>query len=354
MNPESKHIEEKLLDYAYGELGSDEAKTVEAHLESCPRCADALIAMKRVRQTMSRLPITPAPAKGLDSLIAYAEQTAHRAQLRQKRRPAWVRWLVPITGVAALSVVLVISGKVVGTRDLPVATRDSPAGIQSEAPSVVAKRPANDETDSQKEMRSEKKRETTGNEWSESSERPAKESRRRDSKVKPQMVNGPRRAHLAKKLGDVPPAGDGDIAEAEHGSPGRGHGAAAGVAANPAAPAPDAKKSRVASESYRDKVMGGVVGGVVGGQINSSSPPRADDREQEAGRLRQALADGAVGQERARLLLRLCNALDDLKRESEADSVCNALIHEFPNSDEAEAALYRQKARATNAEPVQR
>src|SRR5260370_3089238 len=142
MNPESKHIEEKLVDYAYGELKSDQAKTVEAHLESCPRCADALIAMKRVRQTMSRLPIAPAPVKGLDSLIAYAEQTAHRAQLRQKRRPVWVRWLVPINGVAALSVVLVISGNGVQNRGLAVAQGDSPAGVHSEAAPPVGKRPA--------------------------------------------------------------------------------------------------------------------------------------------------------------------------------------------------------------------
>jgi hypothetical protein len=198
-------------------------------------------------------------------------------------------------------------------------------------------------------MRSEEKPETTGDGWSESSERPAKDSRRRVSKVKPQMVTVPHRPQVAKKLGDVPPAGDGEIAEGEQGSRGQVFGAAGGVTAHRAGPAPSASKPG-ASGFDRNAI----VGGVVGGQVKSSSPPPPDERQREAGRLRQALADGAVGQERARLLLRLCNALDDLKRESEADSVCNALIREFPNSDEAEAALDRQKVRATSAEPMRR
>jgi len=131
-------------------------------------------------------------------------------------------------------------------------------------------------------------------------------------------------------------------------------------ATNPAAPAPSAAKPRHAREFDEGRaeagVEGGVPGGVVGGTLGgySSPPPPADDRQQEVARLRQALADGAVGQERARILLQLCNALDALKRESEADSACDALIREFPNSDEARAALDRQRARATRAVPTRR
>ncbi len=359
MNPESKHVEEKLLDYTYGELGSDDSKTVEAHLQSCPRCADALIAMKRVRQTMSRLPVATAPAKGLDSLIAYAEQMAQRAKLGQKRRPAWVRWLVPITGVAVLSVVLVISGKVVQTGDLPAARSDSLPESRSASPPVspgrtspaAPERTANDVVDPQMER------------TPDSSERPAKTSKQRDNKGKAQMVNGPSRPEVAKKLAEVPPAGSRDSAIGEGVSRSRALRAVAGATANQAAPVPSAAKPREAREldeageeaGAEGGVRGGVVGGVVGGQLQSSpaSPP-AEDRQQEVTRLRKALDDGAVGHERARILLQLCDALDALKREGEAEAVCNAVIREFPESDEASAARYRQRARPTRAEPMRR
>jgi len=362
MNPESKHVEEKLLDYAYGELGADDSKTVEAHLQSCPRCAEALTAMKRVRQTMSRLPVAPAPAKGLDSLIAYAEQTAQRARLGQKRRSPWVRWLVPITGVAALSVVLVISGKAVQTGDLPAARSDSLPEIRSESPPAAPGRTANDVIDPQMQRTAERKPQI-GNEGPESSEGPAKASQRRHGKEKAQMVNGPSRPEIAKKLAQVPPADYRDSTIGERVSRSRPLGAVAG-ATNQAAPAPSAAKPREAREFDGDGaeagveggVPGGVVGGVVGGVLGGHSlpPPPADDRQQEVVRLRQALADGAVGQERARILLQLCNVLDALKRESEADSACDALIREFPNSDEARTALDRQRARATRAVPTRR
>src|SRR5262249_41523086 len=121
MNPASHHPEEKLLDYAYGELSVSESKTVEAHVRSCPQCADSLTSMKRVRQTMSQLPIVPAPSKGLDSLRAYAEQAAERARTRANRSRGWMQWLVPVTGVLARSVVVVIRTNVItaGRSNLP-------------------------------------------------------------------------------------------------------------------------------------------------------------------------------------------------------------------------------------------
>ncbi len=363
MNPESKHVEERLLDYAYGELGSDDSKTVEAHLQSCPRCADALAAMKRVRQTMSRLPIAPAPAKGLDSLIAYAEQTAQRAQLGQKQRPAWVRWLVPITGAAAVSVVLVISGKVIQTGDLPATRTDSLPEVRSESPPAASARAADDQSASQTERASEKKP-PIPNEVSGSSEQSATEAPRHESKGKAQWVNGPSRRELAKKVDQGAPANPRDSAIGERAKMVRPSQPVAGATFDQAPSARSAAKPRQSAESGQGEagveggvpggVVGGVPGGVVGGTLESvPAPPPAEGPLQEVRRLRKALDDGAVGHERARILLQLCDALDALKREGEAEAVCNAVIREFPESDEASAARYRQRARGTKAEPTQ-
>ena len=104
-----------------------------------------------------------------------------------------------------------------------------------------------------------------------------------------------------------------------------------------------------AREELEGGVAGGVVGGVVGGVLGSSTPSSpaepAIDREREVAQLRQALAT-AQGQERARLLRRLCDALDALGRTREADSACDTVIREFPASEEAKSALERLKVRA--------
>ena len=372
MSPESKHVEGKLLDYAYGELGSDDSKAVEAHLSSCSSCADALVAMRQVRQTMSRLPIAPAPAKGLDSLMAYAEQTAERARLGRKRRPSWVRWLVPITGAVAVSVVLVISGKVIQTGDLPEARTDSLPEVRSESPPAAPGRVENEPSPSQTERPSEKTPQIA-NDISGGSEQPATEAPRHESKAKAQWVNGPSRRELAKKIDQGAPANSRDSAMGERAKMVKPSQPIAGAVSAQAPSARSAANPRQSAESDEREaggeggvegsvpagVVGGVPGGVVGGTLGgrlepSPAAPPADGPQQEVTRLQKALADGAVGRDRARILLQLCEALDALKREAEADSTCNAVIREFPDSDEARAALHRQTARRTKAEPTPR
>jgi hypothetical protein len=78
---------------------------------------------------------------------------------------------------------------------------------------------------------------------------------------------------------------------------------------------------------------------------SSAAAERPVDREREVAQLRQALAT-AQGQERARLLRRLCDALDALGRPREADAACDTVVREFPASEEAKSALERLKVRA--------
>ena len=60
MKPATPHIEDKLLDFAYGELPVGEAQAVQEHLNGCPACAQSLDSIQGVRRVMSRLPVETA------------------------------------------------------------------------------------------------------------------------------------------------------------------------------------------------------------------------------------------------------------------------------------------------------
>ncbi len=56
MKPQNIHAQEdRLLDFAYGELPVSEAQAVESHLQGCPRCAQTLNEIRGVRVTMAQL-----------------------------------------------------------------------------------------------------------------------------------------------------------------------------------------------------------------------------------------------------------------------------------------------------------
>lgn len=101
--------EDKLLEFAYGELPAHEAAAVDAHVRGCPRCSEALSQIRSVRSTMSQLPMAPAPDAGLESLLAYAEQTAKRNADTKKKDVWWRRYLMPLASVTALMLVGVVA-----------------------------------------------------------------------------------------------------------------------------------------------------------------------------------------------------------------------------------------------------
>lgn len=101
--------EDKLLEFAYGELPAHEASAVDAHVRGCARCTQALEEIRSVRSAMSQLPLSPAPDAGLESLLAYAEQTAKRNAQAQKKDVWWRRYLMPLASAAALLVVGVVA-----------------------------------------------------------------------------------------------------------------------------------------------------------------------------------------------------------------------------------------------------
>jgi hypothetical protein len=110
MKSAAHQYEDKLLEFAYGELPRHEADAVDAHVRGCARCAEALAEIRGVRASMSQLPREAAPDAGLDSLLAYAEQAANRnAEAKNPAPSGWRRLLMPLASVAALATVGVIS-----------------------------------------------------------------------------------------------------------------------------------------------------------------------------------------------------------------------------------------------------
>ncbi|RKH34164.1 anti-sigma factor family protein [Corallococcus sicarius] len=105
MSAQNAHAhEDRLLDFAYGELPPSEAQTLEQHVHGCARCSKALADIRGVRSTMAHLSVEPAPDAGLESLLAYAQQSARRAAAGPEPKPSrWRRWLLPAVGLATVS-----------------------------------------------------------------------------------------------------------------------------------------------------------------------------------------------------------------------------------------------------------
>lgn len=135
MSPATPHVEDRLLDFAYGELAAAEAREVEAHLESCTDCRGALQGIQGVRKVMSRLPENAAPAAGLESLLAYAEQSARRVQAGPPPRPTWWRkLLVPLAGVSAVAAFFVVAQQAYTGRELNAHVQEAAARKAAPAP----------------------------------------------------------------------------------------------------------------------------------------------------------------------------------------------------------------------------
>ncbi len=113
MNPTGHQYEDKLLEFAYGELSARDAEAVEAHVKGCARCSEVLATIGGVRRTMQKLPDEAVPETGLESLLAYAEQSARRSAAGAPARDAWWRrWITPLAAVTALGLVGVVAFRV--------------------------------------------------------------------------------------------------------------------------------------------------------------------------------------------------------------------------------------------------
>lgn len=140
MKPQNLHAhEDRLLDFAYGELPAQEARVVESHLQGCTRCTELLDGIRGVRTTMAQLTLEPAPDAGLDSLLAYAQQAARNAAAGPAPKPTWWRrWLVPAMGVTAVSAFAIVSIQVNKSVNLEPELTAQQASPREAAPAVAS------------------------------------------------------------------------------------------------------------------------------------------------------------------------------------------------------------------------
>ena len=312
MSP-TDHDQDKLLGYAYGELSSPEAKSLEAHLKNCPQCSRALEDIRKVRRTMAQLPTVPAPEAGLDSLLAYAQQAARRAQAGPAAHSHLWKWvLLPSTGVLAMVLLIVVTARVAEETNLSrlrsvaapkVAPSSSP--LPQAEPSV-----ASEIAPAAKAVESPKEKETA-----------AKAERKPSAKMlilkaAPQAPRPSAKAAVVEHAEDFAQPASKDES-----------GAQAGRARQKSAVAP---QSAVASQESRG-VAAASAPAFLGG------PPDALDRE--IARIQDTLRTRTLAsQERAGLLNHLCELLYAANRSSEADSTCEQVIRDFPGSAAADAA----------------
>jgi TolA-binding protein len=111
--PDCDRANTLLLDYAYGELEGEPRVELEKHLPGCARCRTDLDALRTTRRVMGSLEAEAAPERGLESLLAYAEQQAAR-QVAPKR-PRWLTWamaFVPAGLALSLGMMIIRQAKV--------------------------------------------------------------------------------------------------------------------------------------------------------------------------------------------------------------------------------------------------
>lgn len=96
--------DDRLLELAYGEAPTAEARALRQHVDGCARCRQMLEGIAEVRSAFRSVPAEPAPERGLESLLAYGEQAAARARSRR----GGLRILALLSAATAFAVVWLV------------------------------------------------------------------------------------------------------------------------------------------------------------------------------------------------------------------------------------------------------
>jgi hypothetical protein len=96
--------DDRLLELAYGEAPTSETRALRRHVDGCARCRTVLEGIAEVRSAFRTVPTEPAPARGLESLLAYGEQAAARARSRR----GGLRILALLSAATAFAVVWLV------------------------------------------------------------------------------------------------------------------------------------------------------------------------------------------------------------------------------------------------------
>ncbi|WNG18416.1 zf-HC2 domain-containing protein [Cystobacter fuscus] len=411
MKTQNAHAhEERLLDFAYDELPLPEAHAVEQHIQGCSRCAETLRGIRGVRRSMARLPQEAAPEAGLDSLLAYAQQSARRAAAGAEPAPRWWRRLMaPALGMAAVSVFGIVVLQV--NRDVDLSpSLQSPAqapGLRAKAeaasvpaPVVAPARPSRlaEAEPLAAPQRTDKPAYASPRDipqMAKSKPLPAARGRAAEGKVSALTGMG---GSASKRKGSVdsnvaydsvsePPAEiaqgmsepmaaapasamDDDSFKKEEArrAPSAAPPPPAAPASPPArvakaSPRPEPSKAGVDSEAADEAEKAGGVSVSSGRSASRASPSpaelvrqadlalRSGDRSQEVVFLRAALSAGAQGPQALSVLSRLCDAEAALGRRRSAIEVCRRVMATAPGSSEARSALRVLEGQLRSPEP---
>jgi hypothetical protein len=73
-------LENKLIDYLYGELSQEERESVRQHIDECEDCRKELASLKQSRFLLNKLPVEPPPLP----LTGLAEQPVHELSIKER------------------------------------------------------------------------------------------------------------------------------------------------------------------------------------------------------------------------------------------------------------------------------
>ncbi|SEU18444.1 zf-HC2 domain-containing protein [Stigmatella erecta] len=381
MKPQNPHAhEDRLLDFAYGELSAQETRAVQSHLEGCPRCSEALASIRGVRSAFSQLGMEPAPEAGLDSLLAYAQQSARgMAQGPSPKQSLWRRLTVPVMGIASVCVFGLITLRVSEQVNLqpefaqaqktvaaPMA-EDAPPPADLALPSAAPVPGALAEPQMPQSARGarresarevpELKKKMEKADWalrgkggtaSKAKERLAEGNAASDSFGMAADDEGPLPPPPAPVAAAAPMPLQEEADTAPEPAP-YGKDAAYG-----APPSSSLRLNEERSRQSKSKPPASKPVASVGALSPAKQAPSETEMSQqatvarqdnkrvlEASLLREALADGATGEERWSLLARLCDAEFALGRRAAAIEACSLVLKEAPDSPSGQQARRR-------------
>jgi anti-sigma factor RsiW len=117
------HVGDDLTALADGALSPARRAEVLSHLEGCASCRAERELLERALATLSALPPPPAPVPGFEQRFyaRLAREAPRRLSLLERLAGRPLRWLVPITGLAAALVVGIFVRQASLRSDLDVA-----------------------------------------------------------------------------------------------------------------------------------------------------------------------------------------------------------------------------------------
>ncbi len=388
MNPSAATHEQNdmLLEYAYGELSPAARASVESHVAGCETCKRALATMASVRSTMQQLEPVAVPDAGLESLLAYAEQTAARNKATLKapgERSRWWLWAASLSSMAAAGLLvfrltspppapeaLAQQASPSSADSVPLRKGDSLRDGQYRPPTPTETAAA------EAEVPAEEKAEAGGAALGSLSEakmkrvavegKPSKKSKAPSPKEQQAFddtfeagARGDYRnagasaqadkdrvaaaAPAAKSPTDPPPMGlaTPPLEEATKAAP------------KPAAPVAVAPKSLPLPSKQAPQGVEGY-GGKSVEQGRRGEAESLSDEKSDIARALDQLQKGATGSARANLLRTLCDAYENAGNAKAADVYCDMLIREFGSTGPARAVMQRRNMMQRQPAEIQR